>query len=191
VTGFLAVGVVFAIVAQMAIGLFMAASLHRGEPLQRYVAWQADLSPDAQRGLISRIDGLPEGGETDDLAIRGDCEALYLHTGDQYEPWVPVEERDRVWRFEVTGELVPGKVKILDVSGAQRQSVWLDVREDRLVRAILYKGGEARRGDLFEIPTDGEFAIGIRNLLDVGYFEIETTPGGPFGYTESVYFDDD
>lgn len=191
VTGFLAFGVVFAILAQMAIGLFMAASLHRGEPLQRYVAWQADLSPAAQAGLVSRVDGLPTGGSTDDLAIRGDCEALYLHTGDKYEPWVPVEERDRVWRFRVTGELRPGRVKILDISGAQDQSVWLQVREDRLARGILMKGDEEVKGDLFEIPTDGAFAIGIRNLLDLGYFRIETTPGGAFGYTESVYFNDD
>lgn len=191
VTAFLSFGVVFAIVAQMAIGLFMAASLHRGEPLQRYVAWQADLSPEAQRGLITQVDGLPEGGETDDLAIRGNCEALYLHTGDQYEPWVPVEERDRVWRFQVTGDLVPGKVKVLEISGSRRQSVWLDVREDRLARAILYKGEESVEGELFEIPTDGAFAVGIRNLLDLGYFRIETTPGGAFGFTESVYFDDD
>ncbi|MCF6377555.1 hypothetical protein L2K70_08065 [Nocardioides KLBMP 9356] len=191
VTGFLAFGMVFAILAQMAIGLFMAASLHRGEPLQRYVSLQADLTPGAQDRLISQVDGLPEGGSTDDLAIRGDCEALYLHTGDQYEPWVPVEERDRVWRFEVTGDLVPGKVKIMDITGTRRQSVWLDVREDRLVRPLLYKDDELVRGDAFEIPTDGKFAIGVRNLLDLGYYEIQTTPGGPFGYTESVYFNDD
>ncbi len=127
---------------------------------------------DAQDELVSHVDGLPEGGSTDDLAIRGDCEALYLHTGDQYEPWVPVEERDKVWRFKVTGDLVPGKVKILDVSGAQRQSVWLDVREDRLVRSIIYKGDESVRGDLFEIPTDGAFALGIRNLLDSGLLRV-------------------
>lgn len=191
VTGVLAVGVAFAIAAQMAIGLFMAASLHRGEPLQRYVSWQADLTPDAQRGLITQIDGLPEGGHTDDLAIRGDCEALYLHTGDQYEPWVPVEERDRVWRFQVSGELRPGRVELLTISGAQEQSVWLQIREDRLARGILVKGEEEVAGDLFEIPTDGAFAIGIRNLLDLGYFRIETTPGGAFGFTESVYFNDD
>jgi hypothetical protein len=191
VAGFLAFGMVFAILAQMAIGLFMAASLHRGEPLQRYVSLQADLSPAAQSRLISHVDGLPRGGSTDDLAIRGDCEALYLHTGDQYEPWVPVEERDRVWRFQVTGDLTPGRVKVLTVSGAQEQTVWLQVREDRLARGILVKGDEEVRGELFEIPTDGAFAIGIRNLLDLGYFRIETTPGGAFGYTESVYFNDD
>lgn len=191
VTGFLAFGMVFAILAQMAIGLFMAASLHRGEPLQRYISLQADLTPGAQNALISQIDGLPEGGSTDDLAIRGDCEALYLHTGDQYEPWVPVEERDRVWRFRVTGELVPGRVRLLTISGAQEQSVWLQLREDRLARGILVKGGEEIQGALFEIPTDGAFAIGIRNLLDLGYFQIETTPGGAFGFTESVFFNDD
>lgn len=191
VTGLLAFGMIFAILAQMSIGLFMAASLHRGEPLQRYVALQAAVSPAAQSRLISHVDGLPEGGSTDDLAIRGDCEALYLHTGDQYEPWVPVEERDRVWRFQVTGELRPGRVKVLTVSGAQEQTVWLQLREDRLARGILVKGDEEVRGELFEIPTDGAFAIGIRNLLDLGYFRIETTPGGAFGYTESVYFNDE
>jgi len=186
-----AFGVGFAILAQMSIGLFMAASLHRGEPLQRYVAWQEKFTPDAQSELVSQIDGLPEGGSTDDLAIRDNCEALYLHTGDQYEPWVPVEERDRVWRFQVTGDLRPGRVEILRISGAQEQTIVLELREDRLARGILIKGSEEIKGPLFEIPTDGSFAIGIRNLLDLGYFRIETTPGVPFGYTESVYFNDD
>ena len=96
-----------------------------------------------------------------------------------------------MWRFQVSGALTAGRVKVLTVSGAQEQSVWLQLREDRLARAILVKGDEEVRGDLFEIPTDGAFAIGIRNLLDLGYFRIETTPGGAFGYTESVYFNDD
>ena len=191
VLSMMTIGVAFAILAQMAIGLFMAASLHRGEPLQRYVAWQEAFTPGAQSELVSQIDGLPEGGTTDDLAIRGNCEALYLHTGDQYEPWVPVEERDRVWRFDVVGELRPGRVEILRISGAQEQAVVLELRRDRLARGILVKGEEEIEGPLFEIPTDGSFAIGIRNLLDLGYFRIETTPGAPFGYTESVYFDDD
>lgn len=190
-SGLLAFGMIFAILAQMSIGLFMAATLHRGDPLQRYISLQADLSPRAQSALIGHIDGLPKGGSADDLAIRGDCEALYLHTGDQYEPWVPVEERDRVWRFQVTGDLAPGRIKLLDISGAQQQSVWLQLREGRLARGILVKGGEEIVGDLFEIPTDGAFALGIRNMLDLGYFRIETTPGGAFGYTESVYFNDD
>ncbi len=187
----MALGIAFAIVAQMSIGLFMAAVMNRGEPLQRYVAWQGKFSPNAQAALVKQIDGLPEGGHTDDLAIRGECEALYLNTGDKYEPWVPVEERDRVWRFKVIGELKPGKVEVLRITGAKEQTVVLELRSDRLARGILTKGKDETKGPLFEIPTDGSFAIGIRNLLDLGYFRIETTPGGPFGYTESVYFDKD
>ena len=93
--GLLAVGAAFSILAQMSIGTTAEAYVHRGDSLVRYLSWQHAVSPGAQAGLVHQVDGLPSGGSTDDLAIRGDCDALYLNTGDRYEPWVPVEERDR------------------------------------------------------------------------------------------------
>ena len=58
--------------------------------------WQHDVSPGAQSRLVTQVDALPTGGQTDDLAILGDCQTLYINTGDQYQPWLPVQDRDRL-----------------------------------------------------------------------------------------------
>ena len=69
----------FSMLAHMATGLASAAYLHRGEPLVRYLEWQQRWSGPEQAALTYAIDDLPSGGRTDDIAIRGDCEAVYLH----------------------------------------------------------------------------------------------------------------
>ncbi len=92
----LSIGAVFSILAQMSIGTTMEAFVDRGDLLQRYVQWQHDVSPGAQAGLVSQVDSMPTGGHTDDLAILGNCQTLYLNTGDRYQPWLPVQDRDRV-----------------------------------------------------------------------------------------------
>ena len=66
------------------------AAYHRGGPLLRGSSGsRTGSAAGAQAGLISRV-GRPArpAGTTDDLDIRGDCDALYLNTGDTYEPWV-------------------------------------------------------------------------------------------------------
>jgi hypothetical protein len=189
--GIVAIGTVFAIAAQMAIGLFMAASLHRGDPLKRYVAWQGRVSPEAQADLVVQVPGLPQGGHTDQLAIRGDCDALYLHTGDKYEPWVPVEERDQVWGLQVSDELHSGRARLLEVTGAQTQTVDVEVLDNREARIVVRIGDRTVSGETFEIPSDGRFTLGLKNLLDLGFYRVESTPGGVAAFVESVYFDSD
>jgi hypothetical protein len=186
-----AFGTVFALVAQMAIGVFVAASLHRGEPLQRYVQWQGALTPDAQAELVTQVEGLPEGGSTDQLAIRGDCDALYLHTGDKYEPWVPVEERDQVWALQFDEAVSSGRARLLEVRGAKEQTIDVEVLDSREARIVARIGDRTVSGEWFEIPTDGRVTLGLRNLLQYGLYRIESTPGGPVGFVESVYFDED
>lgn len=186
-----AVGTAFALLAQMAIGLFMAATLHRGAPLQRYVAWQGAITPQAQSELVIQVDGLPSGGSTDQLAIRGDCEALYLHTGDKYEPWVPVEERDQVWTLRLDDSVASGRARLLEISGAEPQTVDIEVLDSREARFVARVGDRSITGDWFEVPTDGEVSLGLKNLLQYGFYRMESDPGGTVGFVESVYFDDD
>jgi cbb3-type cytochrome oxidase subunit 3 len=190
--GVIGVGVVFAVLAQMSIGYFMAATLYRGDPLVRYVELQGKVTPDAQAELVRQVEGLPDKGFTDELAIRGKCEALYLHTGDKYEPWVPVEERDQVWRFKLLGdEPEPGRVFVMSFTGTNQVQVWLETDADGDARFLVIRDGRTFYGPRFEIPTNGEFSLGVRNMLDVGFYRIESVPGGTAGFAESVYFDDD
>jgi hypothetical protein len=137
------------------------------------------------------VPGLPQGGHTDQLAIRGDCDALYLHTGDKYEPWVPVEERDQVWGLQVSDELHSGRARLLEVTGAQTQTVDVEVLDNREARIVVRIGDRTVSGETFEIPSDGRFTLGLKNLLDLGFYRVESTPGGVAAFVESVYFDSD
>jgi hypothetical protein len=186
------VGTAFSLVAQMSIGTSMQAYVHRGDALVRYLTWQHDVSPGAQADLVTQVDGLPTGGDTDDLAIRGDCEALYLNTGDRYQPWVPVEERDRVLELDPTGRsLHPGTATLVTVSGTIPQSVRIEVNHRQHVRLVTRYGDARARTSWFDLPTSGGIRLGARNLIALGFFQFVATPGGQVGYLPSVYFDAD
>jgi hypothetical protein len=180
----------FSVLAQMAIGMVAGAYIHRGEPLLRYLEWQHRWSAGAQAGLVSRISGLPTGGDTDDLAIRGDCEALYINTGDTYEPWLPVFERDRVLVFTPSGAMAPGVVDIVTVRGRLSGGVQVQVSRRHQLRFIIDNGEDRVLGPWLDVPTDG-VRFGIRNRIDVGFYEFASAPGGVTGYIPSVYFDED
>jgi len=185
----LSIGAVFSIVAQMSIGVTMAAYVHRGDQLERYVQWQHDISPRQQARLVSQVQTLPTGGTTDDLAILGDCQTLYINTGDKYEPWLPVQDRDRVLQLSPVGRLRPGRVTLLTVSGNNRETVQLEVDRHDRARFVTRNGSNTARGQWFDIPTAGGVRLGIRNLISFGFFQFQSTPGGAVGYLPSVYFD--
>jgi len=190
--GVLAIGATFSIVAQMSIGTTMAAYVHRGDSLVRYLNWQHEVSPRAQAGLVTQVNGLPTGGKTDHLAIRGDCESLYLNTGDQYQPWIPVEERDRVLELSAGGSrLKPGGVTLLTVSGTDPQSVRVEVNGHQQLRFVTRYGDAHARTEWFDMPTSGGVRLGIRNQIALGFFQFVSTPGGQAGFLPSVYFDRD
>jgi hypothetical protein len=185
----LSVGAVFSIVAQMSIGMTMEAYLHRGDLLERYVQWQHDVSPGRQAKLVSLVGNLPSGGETDDLAILGDCQTLYINTGDRYEPWLPVQDRDRTLLLTPVGPLRPGKVTLLRVTGNDPEGVRLEINRHDQLRFVTWNGDDVARGAWFFVPTAGGVRLGIRNLIDFSFFQFRSTPGGPVGYLPSVYFD--
>jgi hypothetical protein len=188
--GVLAVGTAFSVLAQMSIGTTAGAYLHRGGSLVRYLQWQHDVSPGAQARLVSQVSGLPSGGHTDDLAIRGDCDGLYLNTGDQYQPWIPVQERDRVLQLSATSrQLHPGRAVLLRISGVDTESVRIEVDSSHQVRFVTVYGDLHAVTPWFGFPTTGGVRLGVRNQIGLGFFQFVATPGGPVGFLPSVYFD--
>jgi hypothetical protein len=192
VIGVLAVGAVFSLLAQMSIGTTSEAYVRRGDSLVRYLTWQHDVSAGAQAGLVTRVDGLPTGGATDDIAIRGDCDAVYLNTGDRYQPWVPVQERDRILEVTAAGpRLHPGGVTLIRVGGTDPQNVRLEVNRSQQLRFVTRYGDLRARTSWFDMPTEGGVRLGVRNQIALGFFQFVSTPGGQVGYLPSVYFDRD
>ena len=131
----------FSVGAQMATGSLTAAQTHRGDELTSYLALQERLSGGPRSPmsrLVSQSDALPGQGTADDLHITGDCEAIYVHTGDQYEPWNLVEQRDMVIDVMPTFvEYHAGTLRLLRQDGVEMRYVSLefdaDVPQARLV----------------------------------------------------------
>ena len=124
----------FSIVAQVATGTQVAAQTHRGEELTSYLSLQDRLSggPGSPVShLVSQSDALPGRGSADDLHVTGECESMYVNTGDQYEPWNLVEQRDMV--VDVTPVFVdyhPGTLRLLEQDGVEMRYVSLEFDKD-------------------------------------------------------------
>ncbi|MFW5471551.1 hypothetical protein ACOCJ4_16075 [Knoellia sp. CPCC 206435] len=165
---------VFSIAAQMATGALAAAHTHRGHELTSFLSLQERVSggPGSPvSDLVSRSDGLPGRGSADDLHIAGDCAALYVNTGDQYEPWNLVEHRDMI--VDLTPTFInyrPGLLRLFQQFGVETRQVsvefdqgvpqarlvvedrdgsfyspWFEVARDRTIRITAHA-----RPELFE-----------------------------------------
>jgi len=120
----------FSLLAQMATGSLVAAQTARGDQLVSFMSLQERLSGGLGTSLdkkTSRSDGMPVGGTADDLHIIGDCEALFVNTGDQYEPWNVVEQRDMT--VEVTPTFIrykPGTYRLFEQNGIEDRYISLE-----------------------------------------------------------------
>ena len=127
-------------------------------------------------------DGDPQGGAADDLWIRGDCDALYLNTGEVAERWVLVQERDTAVRIQTGPQPSLGTYELMRSTSPQPRSVWLEVLPSHQARVLLRNEGGEYRGIPFDLPPDADIRIGARNLSELGYAEITANPGGFVGY---------
>jgi hypothetical protein len=177
----------FSVVAQVAIGTTAAAYHSRGEDLRRFLGWQHIVTPAAQAQLVTRTESLPSGGVTDELAIRGDCDGLYLNTGDRYEPWISVETRDAAVRIRERGALRPGRLVLFEVRGTGEQ-IAVEVTPQRELRFVLVGADGEHGAPPFSLAPGGSVLLGIRNQTEHNQYSIVASPGGQVGYLRSAYF---
>jgi hypothetical protein len=130
----MAAGCAFSVAAQVATGSLAAAQTHRGDELTSYLALQERLSGGPRSPvsrLVSQSDSLPRQGKADDLHITGECEAMYVHTGDQYEPWNLVDQRDMVVTVLPTFvDYHPGTLRLFRQDGVEMRYVSLEFDAD-------------------------------------------------------------
>ncbi|CAN7424183.1 hypothetical protein [Knoellia sp. LjRoot47] len=130
VVALMAVLCAFSVLAQVATGALVAAQTHRGSELTSFLSLQERLSggPDSPVArLVHTSSTVPANGRADELHVVGDCAALYVNTGDQYEPWNLVEQRRMV--ASVTPTFVdyqPGLLPLFDQQGGEARQVGLE-----------------------------------------------------------------
>lgn len=180
----------FSVAAQMLTGFTETAMTSRGPALQRYLSLQESLSGDQQAALVSRITGLPEGGQTDDIAIRGDCDAVYVNSGDDTQPWVPVEHRSLVFQLTLDRDFRPGTFELATIRSEEPGTIWFMTNSAGQARVLLDTDEGVRPGFWFEVLPPGKVRIGVRDDPDLGYAEVSSTPGGFIGFLRSFDYDE-
>jgi hypothetical protein len=105
---FAAMGVlaVYGLVANLAVG-FYTSRINNPHELREYARIQEEIS-DRTPGkpfddLLHVSPTLPREGEADHFQIVGECEALYVGTGELLWPWMPVQIRELGWDLDLSG----------------------------------------------------------------------------------------
>lgn len=194
VLGVIALVTAYSVLAQAFTGFSAAALAYRGEPLDRYLSLQNRISGgpgSAFAGLISTSGSLPTNGTTDELHIRGDCDGLYLNTGDEYEPWVIVEERSHLAQLTFPAKPRPGSILLFRIDGEAEREVRLRIRPSGAAQLQIVNETGSYFGHEFELAPLEVLRVGLQTDPTVGYLELSSSPGGFVGYIPIQEWDDD
>lgn len=184
----------FGMAANVLTGQQAAAVTHRGQELRDYIGLQDRISGGpgtAFSRTITQSDSLPADAPTDQLHIIGACDALYLGTGDQYEPWVLVERRAEVVQVRVPDRLKAGRSLLFSIQGSARHEVYLETNADQFARITISNDGGDYGGPWFALYGESTFRVGVGFESDIGYAVVSSTPGGFVGYVPFIEWDED
>ncbi len=164
-----------------ATGLAASAVVGRGDRLVQLLSAQhgVDEALGTQGPPVLRdVEVLPDDAAPDTLATAPRCSALYLATGDRYEPWVLVESAPTVLEVTVHRGVEPGRVVLATVTGSRTREVVLETRADHHVRVLVTGGDTDTAGPWYGVYPESSTTVGIGVFADIGVAEVTTTPGG-------------
>jgi hypothetical protein len=122
--------------------------------------------------------------------VRGDCDAVYLNTGDTSQPWVPVEHRSIVWDISISRDTPPTDVRLARIETDEPGYVWLSTDTRGRARFVLETDEGVWTGYWFDVLPPGEVRLGVRDNSDLGYAQVSATPGGFIGFLRSFDYDE-
>ncbi len=182
----------FSITASMVTGYSAAAMTYGGPHLAAYLELQHRLSAASQSRLVTTGDvAPPSDGFTDEIYIRGDCDAMYLASGEDAQPWLLVERRSAVVVATLDDQARAARVQVVRVDSAYPSSVWLETDGRGHARVLLTTRIGTQPGQWFDVLNPGVLRIGVLDRPELGYAEISSTPGGPVGYVPTTEFGTD
>ena len=160
----------YGIVANVAIGLVNERQNWRGRPLEQLIGLQHEISRftgNPLDAMVHEFAELPDHGGADELAIVGDCDALYVGTGESSGSWLPLQFRDRVFRIEVGDDgLRPGSLSLMWFSGYTLRRLHVQVGMRGQLRVTLLgtppdtsgRWLDAEAGDVIIVTVHGDTA---------------------------------
>ena len=113
---------VYGFVVHLAVA-FYSTRINNPHELRDYARIQEELS-DRLPGqpfdeLLHASPTLPHDGDADEYQIVGDCEALYVGTGEPLWPWMPVQIRELGWDLDLSGLPPGGPEEPIDITLAK------------------------------------------------------------------------
>ena len=165
----------FGCLANTAVGITAARTVRHGRQLEQYVGWQ--LTTARWTGhvdtLVSRTTTLPDEGTADQLQILGDCDALYLATGDQYEPWITVQAREfHVRATPMADRPQLGALPLITLDGLAQRSISLEGDGRGRVRLRMGEGLVYLPSDWVAVEGGASIDVGIRLVNSQNQYQV-------------------
>lgn len=173
VLGGIAVLASYGMVANVAVGLVNERQSWRGDRLEQLIGIQHGISSITGNPLdrmVEQVGQLPADGAADELAIVGDCDALYVGTGETSGAWIPVQFRDRVFRVAVGRDGArPGLFSLMWFSGYTLRRLHVQVGLEGQVRVVMIgtppdtsgRWLDVQPGDVIEVTVRGDTARSV------------------------------
>jgi hypothetical protein len=172
----------YGIVAHVAIGLVNSRLNWRGDRLADLVALQVavgDRLGDPVAGRVLEVAALPSHGAADALAVVGDCDSLYLGTGETHGSWVAVEHRQRRFRLHVADSgLRPGSTSLMWFSGYTLRRLGVQVNLDGELRLVVVGATPDTSGHWLDPAPGGTIEIDVVGDTESNRFVATATGGG-------------
>ncbi len=176
-----AVGVVaalaaFGLLANSATAYTAAQQTWGGDKLVQYVALQRAL---AGTPPVTHSSALPSSARTDELHIVGNCDGLYVASGDQYQPWLAVQQRLRRARVIVGADRLQNSLLTLfTVNGVRTSHVQVEISRQHLLRFRVTSSAGVAYGPWVSANRGEEVDLTISAHTDYGLLEVSSLPGG-------------
>jgi hypothetical protein len=136
---------VFGFGANLAVSITTERVSNPGRPLTQYIKLQERISRrtpgDPFVDRIKATPTLPHEGHADDIMIVGDCDAVFVATGESLDPWSMLEARSLEWTIDLSN--LPDQVETLTLAvpdDLDTDGILLDVQPDGHFRARFQAG---------------------------------------------------
>jgi hypothetical protein len=170
----------FGALANTAVGAATARVTEGGQSLRRLLNLQmrlSDWSGDPIANFIERGAKLDDDARTDHVRIIGDCDAVFLATGDQYEPWRTIDVRGLSVHVTVSGRGAAGRIPLVKFDGAADRTLVVD-HDGRGRYRLVAVGGllESQPGDWYEFTPNTTFTVTVTADRERSQFLINAAP---------------
>lgn len=187
--GLMAALTAFSVLTNVLIGYTSEQQTWGGAKLAQYVRLQVELGGSVP---VARSASLPASAPTDQLRIIGDCDGLYLSSGDQYTPWLTVQTRQLRARVVIgSGGVHPGELRLFTVSGVRPGRVGVEFDGHGRLRFTIVSGPDFTYGRWLSAFAGDELDVALTTRPEYGLIEVDALPGGMVGYLPQTGFDQD